>query len=156
MKNHGNTVGMNEFQMGTRKATTRRMRRRARRGAAAVEFAIVAPVFFLLVIGSIEIGRALMVQQVLTNASRVGVREAVAMNTSESDVISTATNYAAGGAVPGVIVSVSPSPSSASAGDEITVDVAIPYSDISWLPSPWFMGGKTLQASSVMRKEGFE
>ena len=45
-----------------------------RRGAAAAEFAIVAPVFFLMVIGFIEFGRALMVQQVLINASRVGAQ----------------------------------------------------------------------------------
>ncbi len=44
--------------------------RRNRRGAAAVEFAIVAPVFFLLVFGMIEYGRMVMVQQVITNASR--------------------------------------------------------------------------------------
>ena len=44
----------------------------SRRGVATVEFAIVAPLFFLLVLGCIEFGRALMVQQMLTNASRVG------------------------------------------------------------------------------------
>ena len=41
------------------------MCRKQRRGAAAVEFAIVAPVFFLLVFGMIEYGRMVMVQQVL-------------------------------------------------------------------------------------------
>ena len=45
-----------------------------RLGAAATEFAIVAPVFFLMIIGFIEFGRALMVQQVLINASREGQR----------------------------------------------------------------------------------
>ncbi len=46
--------------------------RRNRRGTAAVEFALVAPVFFLLVFGMIEYGRMVMVQQVITNASREG------------------------------------------------------------------------------------
>ena len=36
--------------------------RRNRRGAAVVEFAIVAPLFFLMIFGMIEFGRAIMVQ----------------------------------------------------------------------------------------------
>ena len=51
--------------------------RKKRRGAAAVEFAVVAPIFLLLVFGMIEYGRMVMVQQVLTNASREGARVAV-------------------------------------------------------------------------------
>ncbi len=39
-----------------------------------VEFAIVAPIFFLLIFGMIEFGRVVMVQQLLTNASREGAR----------------------------------------------------------------------------------
>ncbi len=54
---------------------TRHRGRTQRLGAAAVEFAIVAPLFFMLVFGCIEFGRALMVQQILTNASRVGARD---------------------------------------------------------------------------------
>lgn len=126
-----------------------------RRGVAAVEFAIVAPVFFLLVIGIIEIGRAMMVQQVLINASRVGARRAVTLSSSEQAVIDAVTEYAEGVGIAGVDIDVSPNPATAAAGDAITVIVDIDYSDVSWLPAPWFMGGKQLGASSVMRKEGF-
>jgi hypothetical protein len=55
-----------------------------------------------------------------------------------------------------VTVSVTPSPASATAGSPILVTASVPYSDVSWLPAPWFLGGTTLQASSQMRKEGFE
>jgi Flp pilus assembly protein TadG len=125
-------------------------------GAAAVEFAIVAPLFFMLVFGCIEFGRALMVQQILTNASRVGARQAITLNATESDVIATATGYAAGTAVPGVSVTVTPSPAAAAAGDMVSVTVAVPFSNVSWIPAPWFMGGTSLDATSIMRKEGFE
>jgi len=47
---------------------------RDRRGAATVEFAVVVPIFILLMLGMIELGRALQVQQRLTNASREGAR----------------------------------------------------------------------------------
>lgn len=136
--------------------TARHLRRGDRKGVAAVEFAIIAPVFFLLVIGFIELGRALMVQQVLTNASRVGARRAVALNVTHAQVIEAARDYAAGVAVPGISVQVTPSPAAARTGDPITVTVSIPYHDISWVPSPWFMGDATLEATSIMRKEGFE
>lgn len=127
-----------------------------RRGAAVVEFAIVAPVFFLLVIGLIEFGRALMVQQVLTNASRVGARTAIGLNATTTQVVNATTEYAQGVSVSGVQVSVTPSPAAAEAGDPITVTVTIPYEEVSWLPAPWFINDTTLSASSIMRKEGFE
>ena len=125
-------------------------------GAAAVEFAIVAPVFILLVIGFIELGRAMMVQQVLTNASRVGARNATMMNVTDQEVIDTVEDYAESVSIPGTTVVCTPSAASASAGDELTVTVSVPFSDVAWLPSPWFLGESTLTASSVMRKEGFD
>ncbi len=136
--------------------TGKRLRNAERRGVAAVEFAIVAPLFFMLVFGCIEFGRALMVQQILTNASRVGAREAITLNATEEDVISTASTYATNTSVSGVTVTVTPSPAAAAAGDMVSVTVAVPFSNVSWIPAPWFMGGTSLDATSVMRKEGFE
>ena len=131
-------------------------RRAIRRGIAATEFAIVAPVFLLMVIGILELGRALMVQQVLINASRVGAREAVTLGATTGSVQATVEDYTASVAVPGVTVVVSPSPASSVAGDPITVTTSVGFNEVSWLPSPWFLGGNTLTASSRMRKEGFE
>lgn len=135
---------------------TRRRARLERRGASAVEFAIVAPLFFMLVFGCIEFGRALMVQQILTNASRVGAREAITLNATASEVMTTAANYASSTSVSGVTVAVSPDPAAAQAGDMVSVTVSVPFNNVSWIPAPWFMGGASLDATSVMRKEGFE
>src|SRR5688572_9227995 len=66
---------------------------RKQRGAAAVEFAVVAPVFILLIFGMIEYGRMVMVQQMLTNASREGARRAVLEGASESDVQQVVKDY---------------------------------------------------------------
>lgn len=136
-------------------ARRRGLRRRDRKGSSVVEFALVAPVFFLLMIGIIEVGRALMVQQVLINASRVGARRAVTLSATEAQVISAVNEYADGVGVSGLTVAVSPDPAAASTGAAITVTASIDFADVSWIPSPWFMGGKTVSASSVMRKEGF-
>lgn len=120
-----------------------------------VEFALVAPIFFMLVLGMIEVGRALMVQQVITNASRVGARKAITLSGTQSNTITRVEDYATNTGVPGVTVTVSPDPAATDPGDEITVHVSVDFANVSWMPSPWFMGGVSLQASSVMRKEGF-
>jgi len=50
------------------------MRLQARRGAAAIEFALVAPVMLLMVTGVIEWGRYTNQQQVVLHAVREGAR----------------------------------------------------------------------------------
>jgi Flp pilus assembly protein TadG len=140
---------------GRTSATGRRYRRAKRFGASATEFAVVAPVFFLMIIGFIEFGRALMVQQVLVNASRVGAREAVTTSGTTAGVESAVQEYTAGVAVPGVAVSVSPNPATATPGSMVTVTASVPFNNVSWMASPWFLGGQTLSSSSTMRKEGF-
>ena len=127
-----------------------------RRGAAVVEFAVVAPVFFLMIIGFIEFGRALMVKQVLVNASRVGAREAVVTGATSSTVVTAVQSYASNVAVPNTAVTTIPDPATAATGSMITVTVGVNYDQVSWLPAPWFLGGQTLTASSTMRKEGFD
>ncbi len=138
-------------------AGTRAGRRRLSRfGVAATEFAVVAPLFFLLVIGMIELGRGLMVQQVLINASRVGAREAITVGSTTTDVQTVVQDYAASVSVPGVLVTVTPDPAAAAAGTMVTVSTSVAYNDISWLAAPWFLSGQTLTADSSMRKEGFD
>lgn len=134
-----------------------RLYRRNRRAAAAVEFALVAPVFFLLVLGMIEYGRMVMVQQVITNASREGARRAVLDGATVADVDATVTDYLTNGAISGATVTVAPDPiSDAEFGDPVTVSVSIPFSQVSWLPSPMYLGATTLHASTVMRRETVE
>ena len=145
-------------QSGSDPATRlQRRRRRRRRGAFIVEFAVVAPVFFLLVFGILEFGRMVMVQQVLTNASREGARRAVLEQSTKADVESTITAYLGNQTVPGVTVTVAPDPlTSVGFGDPVTVTVAVPYSQVSWLPTPAFLGDKVLTAQSVMCGERSE
>jgi hypothetical protein len=131
--------------------------RRNRQGAAAVEFAIVAPLFFLMVFGMIEFGRAVMVQQVLTNASREGARVAVldSQTPTASQVVSTVTTYLQNTGISGATVTINPAePTTAGYGAPVTVTVEIPFGNVSWLPSPWFLGTNIhLKASTVMRRE---
>jgi Flp pilus assembly protein TadG len=57
---------------------------RKEHGGIAVEFAILLPVFMLLVFGVIDFGHAFYMQQVLTSASREGARYATKYHTDAS------------------------------------------------------------------------
>ena len=128
--------------------------RSRRRGTAVVEFAIVAPLFFLLVLGIIEFGRMVMVQQILTNASREGARRAVLESATAPEVETVVADYLTNTSVSGATVTVAPgSLSGLGFGDPVTVTVSVPFDRVSWVPAPWFLGGRTLSAQSVMRAE---
>lgn len=136
---------------------------RKQRGAAAVEFAVVAPVFILLIFGMIEYGRMVMVQQMLTNASREGARRAVLEGATDSDVRTVITNYLTPAHIPvtssDITIQVGDPPttaaiSTADFGDPIHVSVGINFGQVSWLPSPMYLSsGTRMTATSVMRKE---
>lgn len=115
----------------------------------------MAPIFFLLVLGMVEFGRMVMVQQIITNASREGARVAVLDGTTGTEVVNTVETYLAEASIGGATVTVDPSePSSAGYGDPVTVSVSVPFGQVSWLPSPMLVGGDTpLAASTVMRRE---
>ncbi len=130
--------------------------RKQRRGAAAVEFAVVAPVFFLLVFGMIEYGRMVMVQQIIVNSAREGCRAAVLDGSTTSGVKSTVITAMSAGniSITTSNVTVSPDPpSNAEFGDPVTVTVTVPFNQVSWLPSPMYLGGKSMTASTTMRRE---
>ncbi|MCH8921801.1 MAG: pilus assembly protein [Planctomycetes bacterium] len=140
---------------GGRTAFSKCRRASRRTGVAAVEFALVAPVFFVLVFGMIEFGRMVMVQQILTNASREGARRAVLDAATNANVTTVVNDYLTSASISGATVTVTPStPSSAAFGDPVTVVVSVPFTSVSWMPSPWFLGSTTLSATTVMRREG--
>lgn len=134
--------------------------RRNRQGAAAVEFAIVAPIFFMMIFGMIEFGRVIMVEQVMTNASREGARVAVVDGSTSAGTKTVVSNYLSSAGISGATILVQNSsgtnvePSTVGYGETITVKVTVPFSSVSWLPKPWFLSSSTeLKASTVMRRE---
>ena len=125
-----------------------------RHGAAAVEFAIVAPIFFMVVLGIIEFGRMSMVQQVITNAAREGARVGVLDDSTFATVDNKVQGYMSGAGITGATTEVTPNPPSSAGFDEpVSVTVSIPFNSVSWLPNPFFIGGSTLQATATMRRE---
>jgi Flp pilus assembly protein TadG len=63
-------------------------RRTGRSGQAVVEFALILPLFMLLVFGTLEFGRAYYDMHLITNAARGGARVGSLPGKVESDVTS--------------------------------------------------------------------
>lgn len=128
---------------------------RGRRGAAVIEFAIVAPIFFLMAFGMIEFGRMVMVHQLLAGAAREGARQAVVDGVTADDVEQTVRSYLTATSIDGqeAQVMVTPNPTVVPRGVPVTVTATIAFEKVSWLPAPFFLRDVTLNAASTMRHE---
>jgi Flp pilus assembly protein TadG len=128
-------------------------------GAAAVEFAFVAPFILLLVFGMVECARMVMVKQVLTSAARIGCRHA-SLATTQSYLASDAkVRERMEGSIADYddadIVRIAFSPEFTAApvsGTEITVTVEVDFDDVSWFPASIF-GNAKIRGSSSSRRE---
>jgi Flp pilus assembly protein TadG len=143
---------------GDPRRSDRLARRQSRQGAATVEFAVVAPLVFLLILSIIEFGRAFMVLELFNNAARNGCRLGVLEGTSTDDITAvvndTLTRAGVSGGTTTVLVNgAANDASTATTGDVITVTVSIPAGQISWLPGGGFLSAMTLTSSVVMRRE---
>jgi Flp pilus assembly protein TadG len=130
-----------------------------RRAASAVEFAVVSLVLFPMVLGIIEVGRALMVIHMLSCASQRGCRCAIIEGHANSDVLPVVENTAAAGGVTvydsNVTVQVNNTTAdcnTANSGDEITVIVGVPVSQITWVPCMQHLVGN-LSAQYTLTRE---
>jgi Flp pilus assembly protein TadG len=126
-------------------------------GAAAVEFAIVAPVIFLLILCLIEFGRGLMVMHLLNNAARQGGRVATIEGKATSDVNTAVTNALQGQPTNGITTTVTVAgavadANTAKAGDEIIVSVSLPVSTFTWLPFSQYLSGNLTGVYSLRRE----
>ncbi len=112
--------------------------RRSRRGAAAVEFAVVAPLFLLLLGGIIEFGQAFRIEHAISNASRRGARAGIVDGATSIEIIQNVKaqcSQTLGVSEADVTVQVAVNGDSAAdlsqaeEHDEISVTVSIPFSE---------------------------
>ncbi|HZT80446.1 MAG TPA: TadE family protein [Gemmataceae bacterium] len=131
--------------------------RAGRPGAATVEFAVVAPVFFLLALGIIDVGRGLMVQHLMQNAARQGCRAGILPSNGNAEITAAVTGalQPAGISSESITVTVNDGVKDAkyaSTGDDITVAVSVPVASVSWLPGTSYVKGN-ITAQYTMRKQ---
>lgn len=118
-------------------------KRGCRPGATAVEFAVVAPILFLLMFGIFEFGSALMVSEILTDAARRACRQAIIEGTTTATIKRTATDYLSGFGISGENVTVTINDGTGNvteaqnvpAYSEMTVTVTISADSVTWMPT---------------------
>ena len=111
------------------------------RGAAAVEFALLLPLLLMLVLGTIEFGRAYNAQITLTNAARDGVR-VMAIANDPTSAKTAAKNAAASVSTTIPTSDITLSTNACSTGNQVTLTIKYNLSTITGIAGPFPMTGK--------------
>ena len=126
-----------------------------RRGAATVEFALVAMIIFLIIFASIEFGRAMMAIGGMKEAARAGCRLGVLDDTTVTDIEDMVRQRLNLIGIGVYTLDITPDvPSDACQWDSVTVSVTTPFSNVSLLPVPVYVGNISLSAACTLPREG--
>jgi Flp pilus assembly protein TadG len=132
-----------------------------RRAISSVECALLFPLLALLVIGIAEVGRAILVSQVLADAVRQGCRTGIQPSNSTADITTDVNTVLSDNNIPTASATItvlvngqSKDASTAVRGDQISVQVSIPFSQVSWGIIHYLGGGATLSSTLVMQRQG--
>ena len=145
-----------------------------RRGATAVEMAIVLPLLLVLVFGIIEFGRAMMVQQILVNTAREATRRAVIPGATDEQVYQIIDGYLANAGIDefDVILELDDAPHDLEEGIEngelhysdsienahsktrVGIEVSVLHEDVAWGPLRMIASDRRISSNMIlMRKE---
>ena len=120
------------------------LKRRNRKGATAVEFALIAPAIFLLVMGLMEWARFEMIRQVSSTAAFSAARVGTLPGATTSDVEARVDEILD-------VYSITQATRSASINsDEATVTIQIPMSSNSWFLKRYF-GSAVIQRDFTLK-----
>jgi len=117
----------------------------SRRGATVVEFAMTAPLVFLLLFGALELSHANMVFNTTEAAAYEGARQGIVPGASAADCVTAAERILAISRIRGATVSITP-PDLRTDTNTIIVSITVPYAD-NTVVTPTFT--RTLQISGA-------
>ena len=130
----------------------RRHRARGESGATAIEFALVAPIFIFILMGIMEFGAALFIQNNMVNVARDASRRAA---TGEFTALQAET-FAAGALVDWGIdytIDVTVPDGTNPADQSVVASITAPMNQATIIDFLGLMAGRTLAAQAVMRQE---
>ena len=139
--------------------------RSKRLGAAIVETAFVLPIFFTVVLGVVEFGKAFMVSNLLTNAAREGCRLAIVPGVTAQEVrdaVRQQVTNTVGITITDaqIPITITPyagnpnpnnEPANANSRDLVEIEVSLPFADVSYTVK--FLDGVNLRGQAAMRHE---
>ena len=131
---------------------TKRMKS-SRNAVAATEMALCLPLVTMLILASIEACSMVYLNHSLSITSYESARVAINYDSTNTDVNDKYTELITSRNVAGSQIDFQPSNvATTPRGTPITITVSAPCDSNALIP-PWFFGGKTLSASTIMVKE---
>lgn len=122
-----------------------------RRGATTVEFALVAPVLFMMVFATIEFSRAVMLRHTCDIAAAEGARHGILPGSTAAECRSLALAELSVLGVRGATATVTPS-TIRNTDAEVTVTVSVPI-DTNGYIFPRFFLGRTMRTAVTLQRE---
>ena len=128
--------------------------RQERAGAALVEFAITAPIFFLFIIAAFEFGRLNVIRHTADNAAYEAARHAMVPGATAAEAVSRANSVLNVVGTRGALVTVTP-PALGPDVTQVTVTVDVPMNQNGWI-APRFTTATLIRSTSTLRTERAE
>jgi len=139
---------------GSRKSLLAKAWRRT--GTATVELAVLAPLLVTLVLGTVEITRAIQVKTYLTDTARSGCRLGIQPGKTTKNVtdnintILTANGIDSSYATVTVLVNgKSVDVSTGVRGDQVSVRIGVPIAKVNWV-TPLFMSNTAVESETLI------
>ena len=123
-------------------------------GAAAIEFALTAPIFFLFLLAAFEFGWLNVIRHTADNAAYEAARTAMVPGATVAEAKAKANNLLGIVGARSATITVTPSELTPET-DQVTVAIDIPMNE-NGLIVPRFTSAKTLHCSSTLRTERAE
>lgn len=127
-------------------------RKKQRKGAATVEFAIALPILLFFIFSGIEFARVNMIRNTATNAAYEGARKGIVPGATTGECLATCNQTLAllslnGAAVSAVPATILPDT------EFVTVTVSVPINSSNSFVTPRFYMGKSINASITLPRE---
>ena len=127
-------------------------KRNHRRGATTVEFALTAPILFMLLLGAIEFSRANMLRHTTVVAATEGARRGIVPGATAKECHEETTNELKVVGFPDTDVQITPSVFSDDT-TQVTVSVSVPLSLENGFVLPNFLKGAIIEKSVTLQRE---
>jgi Flp pilus assembly protein TadG len=128
----------------------------SRRGAAVAEFAVIAPIFVAMLMGSFEISRGIWAKEILSDAARRACRTGVQPGTSNATIITDVNNIltdnkidATKATITILVNDLAVDASTAVQNDKVSVKVAIPVS-ATRVATSMFLSNTNIESETVV------
>jgi Flp pilus assembly protein TadG len=126
--------------------------RSERRGTTTVEFALTAPILFLLLMGSIEFSRANMLRHTAVVAATEGARRSIIPGATAAECRQAVVSELATVGFTSADVAIVPAVINADTA-QVTVNVSVPLSGANGFVLPRFLTGARIDKSVTLQRE---